>query len=149
VHILVLSSLCSQLSIFCLFYMDSMWPVLSRIPSSFPASHCPFCEVYMMEKHNKELERKLRLLFHLQVMSDSATEWTATCQAPFSSLSPGVCSSSCLLSQYCFLLLVVIDPVVNSQNTVLDHNKVLWLSLETLWTSTSTMLSQAGWYRSP
>ena len=39
----------------------------------------------MMEKHNKELERKLRLLFHLQVMSDSATEWTATCQAPFSS----------------------------------------------------------------
>ena len=32
----------------------------------------------MMEKHNKELERKLRLLFHLQVMSDSATEWTAT-----------------------------------------------------------------------
>ena len=50
---------------------------------------------------------------------------------PSPPLSPRVCSSSCLLSQYCFLLLVVINPVVNSQNTVLDHNKVLWLSLET------------------
>ena len=38
----------------------------------------------MMEKHNKELERKL-LLFCFQVMSESATEWTVTCQAPLSS----------------------------------------------------------------
>ena len=36
-------------------------------------------------------------------MSDSFTPWTAACQASLSSLSPGLCSNSCPLSQWCYL----------------------------------------------
>ena len=116
-HILVLSSLCSQLSTFCPFYMDSMRPVLPRIPSSFPASHSPFGEVYMMEKHNKELERKL-LLFCFQVMSESATEWTVTCQAPLSS----TVSRS-------LLKFVSIEPVMLSNHLILCRPLLLLPSI--------------------
>ena len=36
-------------------------------------------------------------------MSDSFTPWTAACQASLSSLSPGLCSNSCPLSQWCYV----------------------------------------------
>ena len=32
-----------------------------------------------------------------------ATPWAIACQAPLSSLSPGVCSNLCSLSQWCYL----------------------------------------------
>ena len=144
-----LSSLCSQLSTFYLFYTESRWPVVPSIPSSFPASYSPFCEVYMIEKHDKELERNLLLLFCLKSCLILLRNGLQHARLPSPPPSPGVCSSSCLLSQYCFLLLVVIDPVMNSLNTVWTTIKYCGLVWRLVWTSTSTMLSQAGWYRSP
>ena len=41
------------------------------------------------------------LLFIRSVVSNSATPWTAAHQASYPSLSPGVCSNSCPLSQWC------------------------------------------------
>ena len=34
-----------------------------------------------------------------------ATPWTSACQASLPSLSPGVCSDSCPLSQWCYLII--------------------------------------------
>ena len=42
-------------------------------------------------------------LFSHWVRYDSATPWTAAHQAPCPSLSSGVCSNLCLLSQWCYL----------------------------------------------
>ena len=47
---------------------------------------------------SRALQCPTEILFSLQVVFDSGTPWTAAHQA---SLSPGVCSNSCLLSLWC------------------------------------------------
>ena len=47
---------------------------------------------------SRALQCPTEILFSLHVVSDSGTPWTAAHQA---SLSPGVCSNSCLLSPWC------------------------------------------------
>ena len=54
-----------------------------------------------MEINSLWIETPRELLFSHSVMSDSATPWTAACQAPCPSLSPEVCSNSCPLSRWC------------------------------------------------
>ena len=48
----------------------------------------------------------LSSLFSHSVMSDSATPWITAHQSPCPSLCPGVCSDSCPLSWWCYLIIL-------------------------------------------
>ena len=79
----------------------------------------------------QRIGEKLTVAVLSQVMSDSATEWTATCQAPLSSTVSQSLLKFMSIESVLFFIISCNWSSDELSEYCLDHDQVLWLSLET------------------